>query len=109
MSIICKYASCIFIVVTDTKISCLIEDFKGDILMEYLCQIKPIKAVMGIYSSLGGCKIYSLHDALNGCLSDEVVYVYLRLLASDQKKVRFFLEKIVNNNILALKYLILPV
>ncbi|XP_047126197.1 uncharacterized protein LOC124807812 [Hydra vulgaris] len=63
---------------------------KGDILMEYLCQIKPIKAVMGIYSSLGGCKIYdySLHDALNGCLSDEVVYVYLRLLASDQKKYR---------------------
>ena len=62
--------------------------------MEYLCQIRPIKAVMGIYSKLGGCKIYdySLQDALNDCLSDELVYVYLKLLASDQKKVRLFSE-----------------
>ncbi|XP_065673649.1 uncharacterized protein LOC136090717 isoform X2 [Hydra vulgaris] len=43
---------------------------------------------MGIYPSLGGCKVYdySLQDTLKDCLSDEIVYIYLKLLANSQNK-----------------------
>nr|XP_047145690.1 uncharacterized protein LOC124818694 isoform X2 [Hydra vulgaris] len=43
---------------------------------------------MGIFKELGDSKIYdySLQETLVDCLSDETVYVYLSLLASNQDK-----------------------
>jgi hypothetical protein len=40
---------------------------------------------MGIYEELGGSKLYdySFQDTLMGCLSDEIVYVYLQLIAKN--------------------------
>ncbi|XP_065669360.1 uncharacterized protein LOC136088739 isoform X3 [Hydra vulgaris] len=42
---------------------------------------------MEIYEELGGSKLYdySLQDTLIGCLSNEIVYVYLSLIAKNQQ------------------------
>ena len=69
-------------------------------MIECLKRLKPIKAIMGIYKELGDCKLYdySLQDALTDCLSDDIVYVYLRLLANNQNKVSsgfYELKKII--------------
>ncbi|XP_065669945.1 sentrin-specific protease 2-like [Hydra vulgaris] len=72
-----------------TKKSCIVEDSERSII-QYLRIVNPVKAIMGIYPDLGGCKIYdySLQDTLNECLSDEVVYIYLKLLVNSKKKNR---------------------
>nr|XP_012563337.1 unnamed protein product [Hydra vulgaris] len=57
-------------------------------MIECLQLLRPINAIMGIYPELGDCKLYdySLQDAPTDRLSDETVYVYLRLLANNQVK-----------------------
>ncbi|XP_065684284.1 uncharacterized protein LOC124808201 [Hydra vulgaris] len=77
--------------VSDSGKSCIIENSEGFEIIECLKNLKPIKAIMGIFKELGDSKIYdySLQKTLVDCLSDETVYVYLSLLASNQDKVRF--------------------
>nr|XP_047140424.1 uncharacterized protein LOC105847994 [Hydra vulgaris] len=68
--------------------SCVIVNCEGNGMIECLQLVRPINAIMGIYPELGDCKLYdySLQDTLTDRLSDETVYVYLRLLANNQVK-----------------------
>ncbi|XP_065681522.1 uncharacterized protein LOC124811550 [Hydra vulgaris] len=74
--------------VSDSGKSCIIENSEGFEIIECLKNLKPIKAIMGIFKELGDSEIYdySLQETLVDCLSDETVYVYLSLLASNQDK-----------------------
>nr|XP_047134037.1 uncharacterized protein LOC124812068 isoform X2 [Hydra vulgaris] len=76
--------------IVNIRKSCIVEDAEGHEIIKCLRIINPVKVIMGIYPEIGGCKVYdySLQDTLNECLSDEVVYIYLKILVNSKEKNR---------------------